>query len=141
MQPQTLNAGSPAGNSTPTRAGCDASLRIRAPQKRKALSSVPTPRRLADQAPGLEAWKIGAVEDHSGRIHFGVVIHTQNAGKRTFVDLVAPIGASAIATSDLDRVVILSMRSVRQIINRSVSDHAFMSRLLDLTTIIEARSS
>jgi len=98
-----------------------------------------------NSTPQAESWELGVVEDHRGRIHFGVVVDAENLRQRTFVDLLSPLGAAELGRRDLDQVITISrgkqLATLRQIAHRCIDEQVLRTRLLELVTFVEARTN
>jgi len=74
--------------------------------------------------------------DRGGHIHLGVVIADTDNGEARFIELLAPVGASQIAESDLARMMILvhgdQLASLRRVVDQCIDDNRLRSRLLEL---------
>jgi hypothetical protein len=94
----------------------------------------------ATRRPGVsvQGWRLGLVTDRDGRVHLGAVVaDTHDGGEPRFIELLAQVGASQIAESDVARMMVLvhgdQLASLRRIVNQCVDDIRLRSRLIELT--------
>jgi hypothetical protein len=82
-------------------------------------------------------WRLGLVIDRDDRVHLGVVVaDTDDGGQPRFIELLAPVGASPIAESDVARMMVFvhgdQLASLRRIVDQCVDDNRLRNRLLEL---------
>jgi hypothetical protein len=88
----------------------------------------------AGQAVAL--WQLGLVTDRRGHVHLGALIGAGGAAPPTYIDLLAPVGASEAADLDLNRIVPLvrgeHLADLRRIVMQSIDHPSLKARLLAL---------
>jgi hypothetical protein len=81
-------------------------------------------------------WQLGLVTDRRGHVHLGAIIGAGGAAPPTYIDLLAPVGASEAADLDLNRIVPLvrgeHLADLRRIVGHSIDDSTLKARLLAL---------
>jgi len=128
----------------------NASTSVRAPHTRHAarkgsvrlippIPATPVSASPATRRPSVsdQAWRLGLVTDRDDRIHLGAVVaDADDGGAPRFIELLAPVGASQIAESDLARMVVFvhgdQLASLGRVVDQCIDDNRLRSRLLEL---------
>ena len=88
----------------------------------------------ADPDSGL--WRIGLVTDPGGRVHLGAVLAGAETSPPTYIDLLAPVGASSAADLDLSGLVPLvrgeHLADLRRMVEGCIDHPTLKVRLLAL---------
>ena len=97
------------------------------------VSAASATRRLSFSNP---SWRLGLVMDRDGHIHLGVVVADIADDESRFIELLASVGASQIAESDVARMMVLvhgdQLASLRRVVDQCIDDNRLRSRLLEL---------
>jgi hypothetical protein len=88
----------------------------------------------ADADAGL--WRLGLVTDRRGRVHLGAVVRGAETSPPTYIDLLAPVGASSAADLDLSGMVPLvrgeHLADLRRMVEGCIDHPTLKARLLAL---------
>jgi hypothetical protein len=97
-------------------------------------SDFPRCRASADVDSGL--WRLGVITDRRGRVHLGAVLRGAETSPPTYIDLLAPVGASSAADLDLNGMVPLvrgeHLADLRRMVEGCIDDPSLKARLLAL---------
>ena len=81
-------------------------------------------------------WQLGLVADRRGYVHLGATLRGAETSPPTYIDLLAPVGASNQADLDLRGMVPLvrgeQLADLRRIVERCIDHAALKARLLAL---------
>jgi len=89
--------------------------------------------------PGAQAWQLGILTDRAGHVHLGAVVAGTGSEPYSYIDLLAPVGASSAGELDLKQLVVLvhgkELADLRRLAERCIDDARLRQQLVQLADL------
>ena len=83
-----------------------------------------------------QAWQLGILTDRAGHVHLGALVAGTAGQPRTYIDLLAPVGADSADELNLQHLVVLVRRDeladLRRLTERCIDDVRLRQQLVQL---------
>ena len=88
---------------------------------------------------GTQAWQLGILTDRAGHVHLGAIVAGIGDEPCSYIDLLAPIGASNAGELDLRQLVVLvqgkELADLRRLAERCIGDVRLSQQLVQLVEL------
>ena len=88
---------------------------------------------------GAQAWQLGILTDRAGHVHLGAVVAGIGDEPCSYIDLLAPVGASSAGELDLRQLVVLvhgkELADLRRLAERCIDDARLSQQLVQLVEL------
>jgi hypothetical protein len=92
--------------------------------------------------PEAQAWQLGILTDRAGHVHLGAVVAGAGAEPYSYIDLLAPVGASSAGDPDVNQLVVLvtgkQLADLRRLAERCIDDARLRRQLVQLADLAAA---
>ena len=89
--------------------------------------------------PEAQAWQLGILTDRAGHVHLGAVVAGIGNEPCSYIDLLAPVGASSAGELDLRQLVVLvhgkELADLRRLAERCIDDARLSQQLVQLVEL------